>query len=109
MIDNIDVKAIGKNDLNIADTLRMYLEGDGEVSGPGGRLRGLECLAIAGVLSGTEDNFAIFNNCGGNRFTVWTLGMIGGTAEGFAEFVMKQDGYMFMHKINGVEKIYKTI
>lgn len=64
MSDNRDIKTIRKKDLDIADTLRMYLEGDGEVSGPGGRLRGLECLAIAGVLSGTEDNFAVFHNDG---------------------------------------------
>jgi len=96
--------------LTIADHIRMYLDGDRLLSGPGGRFSGHDFTAIAKVLDGTADNYVVFNNGGGKYYTVWLQErMRGGTIEGFREFVESQKAYVFMYKIEGVETILKPL
>lgn len=98
----------------IADHIKAFIENDNTLSGPGGMFTGEDFLILNKVLSGTADNFCVFNNGGGRPFHVWMFDVMKArnpksTLDGFKEFVESQKGYMYMYKIDGVETIQSEL
>ena len=44
-----------------------------EINGLGGRFRAEDFLKLRRIMNGNSGNFVIFDNAGGNRFTIWEL------------------------------------
>lgn len=100
----------------IASMLKAYLDNDGELSGCLGKFHGNDFNLILSVITGESKSFVIFNNSGGNPFTVWTFEDMKKRGDGkytikdFKNFVEKKlSGYTYAYSINGEETILRTL